>query len=266
MKNTIALLSIFLLLFSSCTEVIELELKDYEKKVVIDANIFLDNQEDSRIKIYYSAPFYSNKYEAITTAVVAISSQEDNENHLFSHQGNGSYTNASFAPSEGKNYLLTVTIGNETYTASSQFWEFTKEISSTITPNKGFTGNQYEVKFSYQDTEETEDFYLHQVNDEISLRNDQFTNGQTITEFFFLNKEEIDKSVTFSSTKISKNYYDYIYKLLESSANLGNPFAPPIGRINGNIKNTDPKKQAPLGYFHIAKRKQVQLNIQNEIQ
>lgn len=242
-------------LCSSCEEVVDLDLKDYEKKLVIDANIFVGEENHNAVKLYYSAPFYSNSYEFINTATVVISSEDGSETYDFPYQGHGKYTHDTFTPTMGKNYQLSVTVNGETYTATSQYWTLEDNIQVTITPNQGIMEEDYEIKFSYQDDVVTEDYYFHELNFDYSVVDDQFSNGQMMNKYFFIAPEDTDTWVKFAATKISKNYYDYLNKLFQSSANLGNPFASPIGRVNGNIRALNPTTEAPLGYFHIAKRK-----------
>lgn len=264
MKKIYLFLGVIFLLFG-CQDVVELDLKDYQKKVVIDANLFINEEEYNAIKIYYSAPFYSTNYEYINSAIVNIQSTDGGENFLFEYDGNGLYKNQNFTPIEGKTYKLTVKIDQDVYTATSNYWVLNKDIQVDITPNAGIMGDDYEVKFSYSDEAATADYYLHELSGDLSLRNDLFTNGQMITERTFIEQEAVDAKISFAATKISKTYYEYINKIFASSANIGNPFASPIGRVNGNIVSADSKKEAPLGYFHIAKREKVEFRLQDKL-
>src|SRR5690606_12200770 len=152
-------------LTSSCEEVVDLDLDQYEKRVVIDANLFVGEPEYNRIKLYYSAPFYADTYNYITTAQVQIKDIDTDELYVFSHTANGTYTNPLFVPEIGATYELEIQYDGNTYKGISSVYEAPEIINVEQITDAGLLGDSYEIRFYYQDKEETEDYYLMQTKD-----------------------------------------------------------------------------------------------------
>ena len=70
-------------LLTSCEEVVELNLNQHEKKLVIDANLFVSEPQYNKIRIFYTAPFYANVYQYISTATITITDLVSNEPYPF---------------------------------------------------------------------------------------------------------------------------------------------------------------------------------------
>lgn len=242
------------LILNSCEEVVELDLSNNEIKTVIEANIFADETNYNKIRVYYSSGFYNNSYSYINDAVVTITSIETGHVYLFTHDENGYYSNADFSVNLNHNYKLNVYVAGANYEAYSKAWSAPEITGVSQRENMGFGGNRIEVRFTYSDNAITDDFYLKAVNDDFEITTDRFTNGVTQNDFLFLEEDKRGDTLQFSISNISPEYYQYLNKLFSSSANVGNPFASPIGRVYGNIQNLTNKEQSPLGYFHIAKR------------
>lgn len=245
-------------LFTSCEEVIELDLNQHEKRVVIDANLFVGENNYNKIRLYYSAPFYADGYEEISNATVLIKNISSSETYSFTYDVNGYYVNNNFNPEIDATYELEVAIADNVYTATSKVW-IAPEIENVEQINDaGFTGDSYELRFYYQDPKETEDYYLAQTIDteenDFSVSSDQFTNGNLISDLYFADEEQLGETIFYALAKIDKNYYNYLNKMFSNAASAGNPFATPTGTLKGNIVNTTNTEDFVLGYFHIAKR------------
>ena len=96
------------------------------------------------------------------------------------------------------------------------------------------------------------------VDTSFSVTNDQFTNGNLMSDLYFYDKEDLKQGdqLTHYITSISKEYYNYLSKLLSISGESGNPFASPSGTIKGNMVNTNNKDRFALGFFNISQRNQ----------
>lgn len=254
------------LFFTSCEDVIDLDLDQYEKRVVIDANIFVGENNYNKIKMYYSAPFYATSYDYITNATIVIKDLNTNIDYPFTYTANGNYENNSFDPLDTNKYELTISFDSKVYKAISNVTEAPEIVDVEQINNAGFSGKDYEIRFYYQDNPEEEDYYLSQINtvdeNEFNVSNDQFTNGNLTNELYFVKEEELGKTIHFSLARIDKEYYNYLNKMFSNSASAGNPFATPTGTLKGNISNTTNANDFPLGYFHIAKRESATHTIQ----
>jgi len=253
-------------LFTSCEEVIELDLDQYEKRVVIDANIFSGEKAYNKIKVYYSAPFYANGYQYIETAEVTIKDIISTTAYKFNYTEKGLYENYSFQPEVNKEYELEILFNGAVYKAKS-FMTLAPEIINVEQINdSGLLGDNIEIRFNYQDNADTEDFYLTQIEyknkTEFNLITDKIMNGNIISDIFFFEEEDKGRKIQYSLAKIDKNYYNYLKKLFSNSASDGNPFATPTGTLKGNIINTTNTNDFPLGYFHIANRQKISYTIQ----
>src|SRR5690606_8619590 len=105
------------LIFTSCEDVIDLDLDQYEKRVVIDANIFVGENNFNKIRMYYSAPFYATSYEYITNATIEIKDLNTNVDYPFTYTANGNYENNSFNPLITNEYELTISFEGKVYKA-----------------------------------------------------------------------------------------------------------------------------------------------------
>lgn len=266
MKKYIYLLFIsFSFILQSCEEVIDLDIDQYEKRLVIDANIFADESTNNKIRLFYSAPFYADRYEYISDAIVTITDKSTNTLYTFNYSNDGWYENSAFDPIVETEYTLNVTINDKIYEATT-IVTIAPEIEKVEQfDNAGFTGDQYEIRFYFYDNEETEDYYLINVTDgengEYAFSSDQLRNGNLMYDLNFVDKDSKGKTLYFALASISKDYYNYLNKLTTNAATQGNPFATPSGALKGNIINLSNKNEYPLGYFHIAKRSKAEHTI-----
>jgi len=245
-------------LFSSCEEVIDLNLDQHEKRVVIDANLFVDETDYNKITLSYSAPFYADGYQYISTASVKITNTSTNESYPFTYTSNGTYENSNFDPETNATYELEVIVEGKTYRATSKVWQAPEIEKIEQVNDGGFTGDMKEVQFYYRDDANTEDYYLSQIKDseenDFFNGNDLFTNGNLMSDSYAAEDEQVGETIFYGLAKIDKDYYSYLSKLFSNAATAGNPFATPTGTLKGNIINTTNENEFPLGYFHISKR------------
>lgn len=103
---------------SSCEKVINVDLKNADPKLVIEA--IVDNSGDAaKVIISKSVPFSNpNTYPAIAGAIVKITDNAGN-NFLFTESSPGIYTNATLVGVPGRTYSLNVSTNGQTYTAIS---------------------------------------------------------------------------------------------------------------------------------------------------
>lgn len=244
--------------FTGCEEVVDLDLDQHDKKVVIDANLFVGENDYNKIKVFYSSPFYADGYQYITTATVTITDLVSLQVYPFTYTTNGNYKNDEFVPDTMRDYQLNVSFNDNNYKAVSKVTQAPTIDEIEQINDAGFTGNSYEIRFYYQDDPNADDYYLSQIKttdeNEFNISNDQFTNGNRTNDLFFADEDQLGKTIYYTLATIDKDYYNYLNKLFSNAATAGNPFATPTGTVKGNITNTTNTANYPLGYFHIAKR------------
>lgn len=252
---------IFSFLFISCEEDIILDFDKTVPRLVIEGNIFVE-EEIARIKLSTTTDFYSNVFPKVDGAQVQLINPETNEIYMFANIGEGNYIASNITFEEEGNYELTVVYNNETYRAASTLLPSPEVIDVDQKNDGGFSGESYEINFNFQDNPNEENYYLVQVvspvDNAFGVINDQFSNGNIMSDLYFYDKEDIKPGdqLTHYITSINKQYYNYLSKLFSISGESGNPFASPVGTIKGNIVNQTNEENFALGYFHIAKRNQ----------
>jgi len=252
--------SVCSLLFVSCEEDITLDFDKNIPRLVIEGNFFVGETDYNKIHLSTTTDFYSGVFPTVNNAEVSIKDTDSNTIYQFVSIGSGDFTNEIFQPEIDGNYELTVVYNNETYTAATTLLSSPEILSVDQKDDGGFTGDSYEITFNFQDDANEENYYLVQmvypIDDYLGVTDDQLTNGNIMNDLYIFDKEDLKPGDTLnhSITSISKQYYQYLSKLLSISGDSGNPFSSPMGTIKGNIVNQTNQSNFALGYFHIAKR------------
>jgi hypothetical protein len=187
----------FAILFSlsSCEKVIEVDLNDADKQIVIEGNI-TDVTGPQVIKITQSVPYTdSNIYPGIDSATVIVN---DDAGHTwkFNRTEPGVYTIPSLRGLPGRTYNLTATINKVIYTASSKMPEPVL-IDSLSIKSITFGGEERkQVEVIYNDPKETVNQYrfVLKINGVLTKRiftdNDRFTNGNKVRSTLFYSDDD----------------------------------------------------------------------------
>lgn len=245
----------------SCEEEITLDFDKNIPRLVIEGNIFT-GEDMHRIKLSTTTDFYSGVYPTIDNATVSLTNLQTNEVFEYKNTSGGNYIVGSFSPEINETYQLTVKYNNEVYTATSTILPSPEIINVDQNDDGGIIGDSYEFRFNFQDNPNEENYYLVQMvsptDNLFGVTDDNFTNGKIMNDLYFFDKEDIKAGDELNHyiNSISKEYHQYLSKLLSISSGSGNPFSSPTGTIKGNIVNTTNKKNYALGYFNISKRNQ----------
>src|SRR5687768_18592638 len=110
---------LFSFLLTGCEEIIDIDIKDSDTKVVIQS-IFTDQKTRHIVKVNKTVKFYAdNTFPAVTGANVIIKDDWGNSYSL-SETSPGIYQTDSMQGIPGRIYTLDVTTEGQTYSASSQ--------------------------------------------------------------------------------------------------------------------------------------------------
>lgn len=246
--------SVFFLLaigLAGCEEVIQMDLKTSEQRIVIEAVIDAGDGVAS-VLISKTGSFYqTEEFEKIAGASVILTLP--NSTHQLVDSGNGIYgiQNILLLPGDVVNIKI-VTPDNVTYLASSSVPISVPLDSLSIEQmNRPFgkEGN-YLLSAIWLDPGESENFYRLRVtkNDTLqanlySLTDDRIRNGIKITQPIFGGGFKENDDVIVEMLSVDKNYYDYFSQLnnIEGRGfSAPTPFNP-----KGNFSND------ALGYFGI---------------
>lgn len=268
MKNIQHYIILIIVSFSlfSCEEVIDVNLDTAPPKLVIDASIKWEKGTTGatqKIKLTTSTDFYSNTIPAATGATVVVSniSMSTPIDYTFTENGQtGNYICTNFTPVIGDEYLLSILYNGQTYEGTSTFMAtpVIAKIEQKLVP--GFEGGEeYEVKFYFQDNGAEDNFYLVGANNtntsyaEYGALSDGFFQGNLM--FSIYREEDLAQGniIEFSLQGISEPYFNYMNKLLNIAGSGGkNPFGTAPATLRGNMINKTNSENFPFGYFQLS--------------
>lgn len=263
MKKTYIIIATFLtILFSSCEDVVQVDLNTAPPRLVIEASINWKKGTTGKeqiINLSTTSDYYSKESPAVSGATVFIKNSA-NTTFVFGEKLNkGEYSCSNFKPVLNETYTLTVISNGQTYTATETL-QPVAPITKIVQNNQGgITGKRIEVKTYFNDTPNVDNYYLYSyvystnVNSNYYTDEDQFFQGN---EFFSISQNEDLKAgdkIEITHLGISKTYYNYMSVLISITGNSnGGPFQSPPATVRGNIINTTNFDNYALGYFSLS--------------
>lgn len=264
MKNIVRLLFVFILaIFQiSCEDVVDVNVNSSEPKLVIDASIkwqkgTLGNEQT--IKLSTTTGYFNETIPTVSGATVFIINSVGTVFNFEESTTLGTYNCSTFQPIINENYTLTVIVDGNTYTSTEKLLA-TPEIESIEQKSvQGFSGDEIQIKFFYQDNGLEDNFYLigFKKSDftfpEYGAIEDKFFQGNQMFGFYSNEKLESEDELFMSLQGINERYYNYMNKLINiAGSSGGSPFATPPATLKGNIVNQTNSKNYPLGYFNLS--------------
>jgi len=257
--KTIKIIIIFIstaLFFNSCTDIIELDLKNTEPRIVIEAYL---NTSDSTFtaNLTMSNEFYENgEFKDVTNASVTLKNQ-DGTTYTIPETETGYYFLNNIISNPDDIFSVIITDEDNVYEATTTT-PFPVEIGQVIPtpfspPGGGPGGNDtaqyYQVTTFWEDLPDVDNYYRikkyknnEYKSDTYALTDDRFANGDTLASLIMY---ELYSGDTFKLELLStdKQYFDYFMDIaiLYSRGPGGTtPYNP-----KGNFNN------GALGYFGI---------------
>lgn len=263
-KITTTFLILFFAIISliSCEDVVDIDLETAEPKLVIDASLKWQkgtSGNEQIIKLTTTTGFYENAIPYVTGATVFVTNGNNDVFNFVEIPNSGEYFCSNFVPEINQNYTLTVIVNGETYIAFETLLAV-PTIDSVEQDNEGgFTGDEIEVKFFYDDISNENNFYLIQFNTSITtlpeydVISDEFFQGNQMFGLYTNEDLGAGNKVTFTLHGISKTYYNYMNILLGvATTNGGSPFQTPPATVRGNIINQTNFDNYALGFFRLS--------------
>ncbi len=262
-------LVILLLIVTSCTDVVDVEVPEAPPRLVVEASI--DWEKGTRgnaqsIRLSTSAPFFSNLEDtSVTGASVRVTNTATNEIFVFSDEGNGLYSTITFDPVLNQTYRLDIDYQGETYSAEETMTSVVAIDALSQSRESGFDNEALGVDIAFNDPPNEENFYFFRFEEEGDLFPellaipDEFTDGNRL-DVFFEKEEDEDEGieefvagdiVNIKFYGISEQYFNYVDLLIEQFEGGGNPFGTVPASLKGNCINlTNPENYA-FGYFRL---------------
>ena len=247
--------TMFLLLLTNCEEVIQVDLENTEPKIVIEANISND-PENNIVRITKSTDFYTpSEYETVSDAEIFVT-DENGGSFPFAETEPGTYKNNNLITREGIKYSISVRVGDQTYIASSSMQKplILDSIAAKGEKRPFRDELDYEYHVYFQDNLGIEDFARFRlfINGDLQNRifryDDRLTDGNYIDfdRFFFEPKEDVKPGdiITIDMLTIDKITFDYFDTLNRVTASSRGPFSSTSPSIPITNWNND-----ALGYF-----------------
>lgn len=268
MAKTVKILSLIVLLFTtlfsflSCEDVVEIDLDTAPPRLVIDASIKWQKGtagNEQTIKLTTTTDFYSSTIPTVSGATVFITDGNGIQYDFIETPGTGNYVCTNFNPEIRQTYTLTVIHDSQVYTATESLIEVPTIDSIEQNENGGFTGDQKEVKFFYQDNGLIDNYYLEEYNSsftilpEYDVIDDSFFQGNQMFGLYTNEDMKTDDVLQFTLHGISQTYYNYMNILLGiAGTNGGSPFQTPPATVRGNIVNQTNFNNFALGFFRLS--------------
>ena len=262
-KSVLFILTLLVVSFSiiSCEDVIDVDLNTAAPKLVIDASIKWQKGtlgDEQTIKLSTTTGYYENTIPTVSGAIVFITDSNSIQYDFNEDIGTGNYICTNFNPVLNETYVLTVIHDGETYLATENLIPSPTIDSVAQNDEGGFTGDETEVKFFFQDNGIIDNFYLIQFNasflnlPEYDVVDDEFFQGNQMFGLYFNEDLEPTNELKFTLHGISERYYNYMNVLLGVAGNSGGPFQAPPATVRGNIVNQTNFKNYALGFFRLS--------------
>jgi hypothetical protein len=255
---------LFLLTFTACEKVIDVDLNTAEPKLVIEASInwyAATAGNEQKIKLSTTTGYFSNEIPKVSDAIVFITNST-NQVFDFLEDPNelGSYKCTNFIPTVNETYTLTVIHEGETYTSTEKLLN-TPTVTRVEQENDGgVLGNEIEVKFYFDDLVNETNFYFLRIDDpykvipEYGVIEDRFFQNNEMFGLYFSEDLKPGDTLTFTLNGVTQGYFNYMDVLLEQTGtNSMGPFSTPTATVRGNIINQTNFDNFPLGYFRLSK-------------
>lgn len=246
--------AVLIFIFSACEKVIDIDLKSVEPKYVIEATLS-DEAGSAKVLLSQTKDFTENNdFNGIAGATITIQ-EEGGALATLLPTAPGVYEHASFQGFAGKNYLLTVAVNGETFTANCILPQKVNLDTLYAEEVTIFSEPRNLVVVGYQDPAGMKNYYrfIQYVNGkkekQIMLQDDDYSDGRPITSrlYFFQEDEDDDSGEILSGREvkiemlcIAPNVSKY-WESLATSATGSSQATPanPVSNIQGGA----------LGYF-----------------
>jgi Domain of unknown function (DUF4249) len=282
-------LTLLILVFTACEDVVEIALPTDEPRLVFDGLIRVDTTQEFvnvKVKVTKTNSFYEDVdlVSDLETIYIYYGTENEfgeiveglNSNLAEVQPGTGIYEPDPNFTSDQR--IRTSDIDDDTAFwlivehegrkyAAKTYYESSVPIDNVVQGDGTlFNEDQTEIVLSFTDNPDKENYYLFDFDNANFLTSeDTFYEGQAFSFSYFYDPglapgDEIEISILGAS----KDFFDYMNLLLEQSEGGFGPFATPAATVRGNVfdvtgidninnfNNVNDVDNFPLGYFSVS--------------
>jgi len=281
----------------SCEDVIEVDLPTTEPRLIIEALMRVDINEEFipvEVKVTETDNFFGEVPVTSLENIIIISTLTDS----LGIQSSGVKTLAESEPGTGVyipdpnfssdqriptsavafdlRYDLIIEHKGRKYIAQTKYVPSTPITNLAIGPGRSSNEDETELVIGFMDNSEEDNLYVFDFDfGEYLVSDDRFYQGQQF-EFsnFYDRKFEPGTIINVSILGADKTFYNYMDQLIEQTDDSQGPFQTPKGTVRGNVfditgldnidifDNAERPQVFPLGYFAIVQEFKWQIVIQ----
>ena len=250
-----------LFFFTSCQDVVDLEVPDGDVQLVVDG--WLTNQVgEKQVLLSTTANYFDNKETPVVTNALVVLYDEQKPLDTLQEKSAGVYI-TDYVGQVGQTYHLYIqTEAGEEYESNPEELRFVPEITAIYAEFQEETAFEDEGYYVFLDTYEpvgVGDHYRWKeyVNDtllntpfDLAYASDEFVDGNPILGVEISGDPlQIGDHFRVQQLSITKEAYDFFNQLDLQTANVGSLFDSPPAALDGNIVNLNPAGKKALGYF-----------------
>ncbi len=247
-----------IVLLTSCTKVIDIDLNSSDPQTVVEAKISDDATEKPEVRLNQSVNFdESNTFPPIKNAFVTLTDQTDNTQDTLKEASAGIYQSSKMVGKTGHTYLLTIKTGSKTFTATASTPRKVTLTDIEMRAQSLFGNTSYQAIPKYIDPKGIGDNYrfIMSVNGktkrDIFVVNDELSDGAPNGRPLFLRAStndtqdsfiKIGDTVSLEMQCIDKGVFNYFNSLGGDGGGPGGGATPanPVSNVKGS---------GVLGYF-----------------
>ncbi|MDF4202735.1 DUF4249 domain-containing protein [Maribacter sp. SA7] len=251
--------------FTSCEDVIDVELPEDVSRLIINGVIRVDENEEYlpiEIVVTESSSFFEeNTVASIKSAIIYYGTPREDAPEILEGGGISNLAEVELGsgkwvpdPSfdsdqrirvsninEGDVFQLLITTDDEQYLATTTYVKSVPIDSLEQGDETLFSGDETEVIVSFTDPGDSDDFYLLDLDfGEFLVTEDEFYQGQTfVFSYFYDNELELNTSsvVDVSLIGVDEPFYNYMNQIIVQSGGDQGPFQTPAATVRGNVIN-----------------------------
>ncbi len=244
MKQIFILLSTIITAATACQKVINVDINDSDKKIVIEGSVSTNVNLGSQVVVSRSKNFSNNNsLDYVSGAIVTI--QENNGvADTLKESSQGIYTNKNIVGKLNSTYHLVVNVGDKTFTSTSVMQPKVVTLDTLTVESFVFGGTVNKtVRPAYLDPIGVVNFYKFiQYKNEKQVKrvfafDDNITDGKVVTRPFINPDGDLKTgdTVRMEMMCVDKNVYQFWYSLEQFADGQGNSATPtnPVSNING---------------------------------